>query len=198
VSNWDSKFTSAFWKAFFKLAGINQKISTVFHPQTDGASESTNKTVKQCLRFHVECNQTSWKKKLPLVHFHIMNAMNASMGLSGFQVWMGRSPHILPPLVPSPTRATVDEVAAHEIVSDISSFEAEVKDALLAAKATQAHYANLHRSPEDTFATGDKVLLKTLHRMREYKDDHKKHILKFIPHFDSPYGVTDAHARTST
>jgi hypothetical protein len=197
VSDCNSKFTSAFWKAFCKLAGINQKMLTSFHPQTDGASERTNKTVEQCLRFHVERNQTGWKKKLPLVRFHIMNAMNTSTGLSGFQVQMGRSPRILPPLIPSPARATVDKVAAHKIVSDIFSFEAEAKDALLASKVNQAHYTNLHRSAEDTFSTGDKVLLKMLHRMREYKDDDKKRILKFILHFDGPYEVTDAHAKTS-
>jgi hypothetical protein len=54
VSDCDSKFMSSFWKAFCKLASINQKMSTAFHPQTDGASEQTNKTVEQCLRFHVE------------------------------------------------------------------------------------------------------------------------------------------------
>jgi hypothetical protein len=198
VSDRDSKFTSAFWRAFCKLAGINQKMSTAFHPQTDGASERTNKTVEQCLRFHVERNQTGWKKKLPLVRFHIMNAVNASTGLSGFQVRMGRSPRILPPLVPCPTTPSIDEAAARVIVSDISSLEAEAKDALLASKVSQAHYANLHRSPEDVFSAGDKVLLKTLHRMREYKDDDKKRILKFIPRFDGPYEVTDAHAETST
>jgi hypothetical protein len=34
--------------------------------------------------------------------------------------------------------------------------------------------------------------------MWEYKDDDKKQILKFIPHFDSPYEVTNAHSESST
>jgi hypothetical protein len=127
-----------------------------------------------------------------------MNAVNASTGLSGFQVHMGRSPRILPPLVPAPARPSLDETAARAIVSNITSLEAETKDALIAAKVSQAHYANVHRSPEEVFHVGDKVLLKTLHRMREYKDNDKTRILKFIPRFDGPYEVTDAHSETST
>jgi hypothetical protein len=111
---------------------------------------------------------------------------------------MGRAPRILPPLVPAPMKLSVDEAAAHEIISEICSLEAEAKDVLLVAKVSQAHFANLHRSPEVTFAVGDKVLLKTLHRMWEYKDDDKTRILKFIPCFDGPYEVTDAHPETST
>jgi hypothetical protein len=117
-------------------------MSMAFHPQTDRMSKQTNKTVEQCLRFYVECNQTGWKKKLPLVRFNIMNAVNASTGLSGFQVCMGRSPQILLPLVPSPTQTPVDEVTARCILADIANTEAETKDALIAAKVSQAHYAN--------------------------------------------------------
>ena len=34
-------------------------MSTVFHPETDDSSERTNKTVNQCLRYHVTGNQTA-------------------------------------------------------------------------------------------------------------------------------------------
>ena len=34
-----------------------RSMSTAFHPETDGASERTNKTVNQCLRYHVARNQ---------------------------------------------------------------------------------------------------------------------------------------------
>jgi hypothetical protein len=95
-----------------------------------------------------------------------------------------------------PCNSSIDEAAAHAIVLDISSLEAEAKDALLTSKVSQAHYANLHRSPKDIFSAGNKVFLKTLHRMHEYKDDDKKHILKFILCFDRPYEITDVHAET--
>ena len=60
ISNRDKSFVSKFWKVLMKLMGIKHKMSMAYHPQTDGASERTNKTVIQALRFHVECNQSRW------------------------------------------------------------------------------------------------------------------------------------------
>ena len=45
----DKLFISKFWKHLMLLTGIKTKMSTAYHPQTDGASERTNKTVEQCL-----------------------------------------------------------------------------------------------------------------------------------------------------
>ncbi|OJT03284.1 Transposon Tf2-1 polyprotein, partial [Trametes pubescens] len=57
VSDRDRLFVSAFWKALHVLTGVKVKLSTSFHPQTDGASERTNKTMIQSLRYHVQRNQ---------------------------------------------------------------------------------------------------------------------------------------------
>jgi hypothetical protein len=60
ISDQDKLFVSKFWHALMKLTGIKHKLSTVYHPQTDGASERSNKTVVQCLCFHIERNQRGW------------------------------------------------------------------------------------------------------------------------------------------
>ena len=39
-------------------------------------------------------------KALPIIHFNIMNMINKSMGYLPFQLHMGHSPRVLPPLVP--------------------------------------------------------------------------------------------------
>ena len=91
ISDRDKVFVSKFWKTLMKLTGIRHKMSTSYHPQTDGASERSNKTVIQCLRFHVERNQKGWVKALPKVRFDIMNTINASTGVSPFILKTGRS-----------------------------------------------------------------------------------------------------------
>jgi hypothetical protein len=92
ISDRDKLFVSKFWKALMKLTGIEHKLSTAYHPQTDGSSERSNKTIVQCLRFHVERNQKGWVRALPKVRFDIMNTPNASMGTSPFILKTGRSP----------------------------------------------------------------------------------------------------------
>ena len=80
-------FMSAFWKHLTIITGIKCKASSSYHPQSNGASERTNKTVNQCLRFHVERNQKGWVRALPRIRFHIMSSINKSTGYSPLTLW---------------------------------------------------------------------------------------------------------------
>lgn len=70
-----------------------------FHPESEGASERSNKTINQAIRFHVERNQRGWVLSLRKVRFDIMNSVNSPTGLSMFQLRYGCSPRALPPLL---------------------------------------------------------------------------------------------------
>ena len=82
VSDRDKLFISAFWWALHKLTGVKLKMSTTYQPQTDGASKQTNKTVNQCLWYHIKRNQLGWSCALPRIRFHMMNTVNKSTGFS--------------------------------------------------------------------------------------------------------------------
>jgi hypothetical protein len=60
VSDRDKLFTSSFWSELSHLLGIELRRSTAYHPQTDGSSERTNRTVKQTLQAFVEYAQPNW------------------------------------------------------------------------------------------------------------------------------------------
>ena len=48
VSDWDSRFTSAFWRGLQKALGTRLDFSTAFHPQTEGQTERLNQILKTC------------------------------------------------------------------------------------------------------------------------------------------------------
>jgi hypothetical protein len=201
VSDRDTKFMSKFWKALHRLTGVKLKMSTSYHPETDGASERTNKTVNQILRFHVDRNQSGWVRSLPRVRFAIMNTINRSTGYSPFQLRMGRSPRVLPPLTMDAAKEESKIPEGFQAVEMFRQLELDVMDAqdrLLAAKVNQAHYANQDRGAEVKYEVGDLVLMSTENRRRAYKSKGDGRVAKFMPRFDGPYEVTEAHPDSST
>ena len=108
VSDRDKLFLSRFWKALHKLTNVSLKLSSSYHPQLDGVSEHTNKTMNQCIHFLVDQDQSGWISALPRVRFSIMNSVNASTGCSPFQLHLGRSPRLIPALFPRENRTDED------------------------------------------------------------------------------------------
>ena len=51
VSNRDKVFTSHFWKTLWQLSGTTLKMSSAYHPQSDGQFEILNK----CLELYLKC-----------------------------------------------------------------------------------------------------------------------------------------------
>jgi hypothetical protein len=201
VSDRDKLFVSKFWRALHKLTGVSLKLSSSYHPETDGASERSNKTVNQCIRYHVRRNQKGWVRALPRIRFDIMNSVNASTGFSNFQIRLGRSPRIIPPIVPAEltqsSRKEDETLRARSLITQLHNDVAEAKDNLLQAKVFQSHFANKNRSPEIPFNIGDKVMLSTLHRRQEFKRKGDKRAAKFFPRYNGPYDIINAHSQTS-
>jgi hypothetical protein len=186
ITDRDKLFISRFWKALMKLSGIKHKMSTAYHPQMDGVSEGSNKTVVQVLRFHIKHNQTGWVKALPKVRFDIMNTINTSTGFTPFMLKSAHLPRLIPPLIetndtsqavnPSATAAPTNadarnhapssdgEETAQAVINQLTDDILEAKDSLTAAKISQALQANKDCAPDPTFEVGDCVLLATAHR----------------------------------
>ena len=197
ISDRDKLFMSRFWKALHHLTGVKLKMSTAYHPETDGASERTNKTVNQALRFHVERNQLGWVCALPRIRFDIMNTINKSTGFTPFQLHMGRSPRVIPPLIPAKSSATVSDMDAWHVIRQLEADVLEAQDNLLRAKISQSTQSNKHHMLKFPFKIGSRVRLSTLHRRNKYKAKGERRIVKFMPRFDGLYtiiGIDEEHS----
>jgi hypothetical protein len=60
VSDRGPQFASSFWNQLCTRLGIERKLSTAFHPQTDGQTERMNAIMEQYLRCYVNYLQDDW------------------------------------------------------------------------------------------------------------------------------------------
>ncbi|GBG73075.1 hypothetical protein CBR_g12791 [Chara braunii] len=70
ISDRDPRFTSRFWRRLHEVYGIQLRFSSSYHPQTDGQTEITNRTLGDILRKIVRDDQ-QWD--LHLAHKEIAN-----------------------------------------------------------------------------------------------------------------------------
>ena len=92
ISDRDKYFTSLFWEHLHKLIGTELGLSSAYHPQTDGSSERTIRTVEQMLRQCIQPDQKDWVQRLPAVEFAINCARSGVTGFSPFFLNSGRVP----------------------------------------------------------------------------------------------------------
>ena len=90
VSGRGAQFTSDFWRSFQKILGNQVKLSTAFHPQTDGQAEHTIQTLEDMLRACVIEFRGNWDDHLPLIEFSYNNSYRSSIGMGPFEALYGR------------------------------------------------------------------------------------------------------------
>lgn len=94
VSDRGSVFTSAYWSSFCYEAHIKRRLSTAFHPQTDGQTERQNQTLEQYLRYYCSEQQDDWAELLPMAEFASNNSVSATLRVSPAYALMGYNPSL--------------------------------------------------------------------------------------------------------
>lgn len=92
VSDRNLRFISHFWRSLWKLFKTSLNMSSAYHPQTDGQTEVTNRSLGNMLRCLVGDNLKSWNSVLCQAEFAHNNAHNRSLGYSLFKVVYGVVP----------------------------------------------------------------------------------------------------------
>ena len=73
-----------FWGRLCERLQIERRMSTAFHPQTDGQTERFNSVMEQYLRSYVNYLQDDWSAWLPLAEFAANNHSSEATNLSPF------------------------------------------------------------------------------------------------------------------
>ena len=136
--------------------GIKQKLSTAYHPQTDGQTERMNQTLEQHLRHYVNYSQKNWVQLLPMAQLAMNNRESTATGETPFFANYGKQPNLF--LTP---RETPKAEKALEDASDLKRMHEEMSRNITFQQLKTEPYANKKRKKEPQLKEGDKVYLLT-------------------------------------
>jgi hypothetical protein len=167
TSDRGSQFVSTLWTRLCKLLKINRRLSTAYHPQTDGATERMNSVWEAYIRSFTNWSQTDWAQLCPLAQIAINGREATSTGVSPF--FLAHGYNVDPVRLETSLETTSGEARA---LQEPDSQKAEhivmkLKEALNLAQARMADaqqeqekQANRNRREAQQYRVGDKVWLR--------------------------------------
>jgi RNase H-like domain found in reverse transcriptase/Reverse transcriptase (RNA-dependent DNA polymerase)/Integrase zinc binding domain/Chromo (CHRromatin Organisation MOdifier) domain/Integrase core domain len=180
VSDRDPKITSKFWAEICHYSFIKRKMSTAFHPQTDGQTEILNRVVEGYLRAFTSLEQMNWAKLLPTAAFAYNNSMNHTLRMSPFKALYGFDPEFHVDIADDVPKGEIP--AAKDRIQKLHELRRDLREQFIKAQERQIKYYNERHTPK-TFKRGSLVKLSTRNlRLRDKK---------LQPRFIGPFRITE-------
>ena len=158
------QFVGLFWTLICKRLQIQQRLSTAYHPETDGAQERSNQEIETYLRIYTSYLQDDWSQLLPTAQIALNNRTSSSTGLSPFFLTHGYHLNLLgsqePTELGSPQSPATQAELWLEKRRDATAF---AQASLAAAQETQERHANRGRQPAEAYRVRDRVFLRLKH-----------------------------------
>ena len=150
------QFAAELMKELNKMLRIQTKLSTAFHPQTDGQTERMNQELEQYLRLFIEHRQKDWPEWLAAAEFVINNKVHTAMKVSPFMANYGKEMRM-----GGDIRKKGKVENATEFVERMKKVHEEAEAALRKTQEKMKRYADRGRKEMEKWKKGDQVLLST-------------------------------------
>ncbi|KAI0529675.1 hypothetical protein KFK09_002229 [Dendrobium nobile] len=156
TSDRDVKFISTFWTELWRRLHTDLKLSSAYHPQTDGQTEVVNRTLGNMLRCVVQEHPKLWDELLSQAEFAYNSMTNRSTGRSPFSVVYTKEPNHTVDLAVLPK---CNNKAASDFAEQFNTLLQEVRQKLTESSKNYKEAADRHRK-ERIFEPGDLVMIR--------------------------------------
>ena len=155
VSDRGPQFAAELTKELNRMLGIKTKLSTAFHPQTDGQTERMNQELEQYLQFFIEHRQKDWPEWMAAAEFAINNKVYMATKMSPFMANYGREMRM-----GGDIRRKEKVESTMEFVERMKKVHEEVEVALRKTQEEMKRYVDRGRRETEEWKKGDQVLLR--------------------------------------
>ena len=159
ISDRGHEFVASLFQEVWKAMGTELRMSTAYHPQSDGQTERLNRELEQQLRTHANRTGTNWKQWLSVVEMHYNSDVHESTGKTPYEMngvdW--RDQWALAMRAP---RAVLANEDANDLLRDIRTTWEDARQVMLKMREQQRKYADRRRRDE-RYQVGDLVMLST-------------------------------------
>ncbi|KAI1001021.1 hypothetical protein K3495_g7178 [Podosphaera aphanis] len=167
------------------MTGINQRLSTAYHPQTDGSTEKMNQEVLNYLRAFISYSQIDWSKLLPTAMLALNNRKSTVIGTSPFFVTHGNDAEPIQQTHTNSRATKSPQARARAFVDRIIQGQSIAQAAMTTAQQLMEESANHHRRLAERFKPGDTVWL----NLKNVKTPIQKEIAPDVYQLDVPTGI---------
>ena len=167
VSDRGTQFVSHFWKQLTCRLRVMARLSTAYHPETDGQTEIRNFAIEGYLRAFCAYLQDDWALWTPSAEFAINNHISETTQATPFFANSDQNPRmgVEPPRDLTDMNLTTRQRRlrehADEYATKMDTINAELRTQMTWAQANQERFANAHREHAPKYAVGDPVWLDT-------------------------------------
>jgi len=158
VSDRDPRFSSMFWESLQAALGTKLRLSSAYHPQTDGQTERTIQSLEDLLRACVLEQGVSWAECLLLIEFTYNNIFHSSIEMAPFEALYGR--RCRTPLCWY--EASQSDLLGPNIVQETTEKFKMIQEKMKAFRGRQKSYHDKRRKDIE-FQVGDHVFLRVNH-----------------------------------
>jgi transposase InsO family protein len=95
ISGGGTHFTEKNFKKCLSKLGIEHRVSTAYHPQTNGQAETSNRQLKSILNKTIEKGGKDWSKKLDGALLAYRTTFKIPIGVTPYQFVYGKACHLL-------------------------------------------------------------------------------------------------------
>ena len=92
ISDRGTQFDSELWNTVWKLMGTRVALATTHHPQSNGLTERSNRTLISLIRKYTQKHPNHWAEFLPLFEFAYNSAVHAVIKVPPFAAERGYVP----------------------------------------------------------------------------------------------------------